>query len=35
MNANNNYVIRFFAGKLSDMVFSLIPGHYQIIIGNE
>lgn len=35
MNINNNYVIRFFTGKLSGIVFSLVPGHYQIIVGNE
>ncbi|WGL98646.1 hypothetical protein QE177_01690 [Arsenophonus sp. aPb] len=35
MNINDNYVIRFFTGKLSGMFFSLIPGHYQIIVGNE
>lgn len=28
-------MIRFFTGKLSGMVFSLIPGHYQIIVGSD
>lgn len=35
MNINNNYVIRFFTGKLSGTLFSLIPGHYQLIVGDE